>query len=133
MRSSRAQLCKQQLTMDSVSANRRGAAVDLAIAIGFFFVCYLSEPRLDPILRHGRGLAMAFATAAYQFGFEGLAPLTIMAVRRERFSDYGFTRRGTAKSVAMALVLAVAYDLGMSCMPVRGCGFRCAGSRQSAC
>src|SRR5208337_149724 len=74
----------------------------------------LSEPRLDPILRHGRGLAMAFATAAYQFGFEGLAPLTIMAVRRERFSDYGFTRRGTAKSVAMALVLAVAYDLGMS-------------------
>lgn len=35
--------------------NRRTAVIDLAIAIGFFVVCYASEPLLDPLLRHGRG------------------------------------------------------------------------------
>lgn len=100
--------------MDSVPANRRGAAIDLVIAIGFFFVCYLSEPALDPLLRHGRGLKVAFAAAAYQFAFEGLALLVIMAIRHEHFSDYGFTGRGTVKSLVLAMVLTVLYDLAMS-------------------
>ena len=94
--------------------NRRTAMIDLAIAIAFFVVCYASEPVLDPLLRHGHGLVMVFAAATYQFMFEGLALLLIMLVRRERFSDYGFTWRNAGKSVALALVLAAVYDLAMS-------------------
>jgi hypothetical protein len=99
---------------DAVFITRRTAAVDLAIVITFFLACYASISFLDPILRHGRGLAMVFATAAYQFTFEGVAALLIMAVRRERFSDYGFTRRNAGKSVALGLALAGIYDLAMS-------------------
>jgi len=96
------------------SQNRRAAVIDLAIAIAFFAVCYASEPVLDPFLRHGRGLAMVFALATYQFLFEGFAPLLIMRIRHERFSDYGFAWRNAGKSVALAFALAVAYDLAMS-------------------
>lgn len=46
---------------------RRAAAVDLALIIAFFVACYASMPVLDPILGNGRGLAMVFAIAAYQF------------------------------------------------------------------
>jgi hypothetical protein len=94
--------------------NRRTAVIDLAIAIGFFVVCFASEPLLDPLLRHGRGLVMVFALAAYQFMFEGLALLLIMGIRHERFSDYGFTWHNAGKSIALALVLAGLYDLAMS-------------------
>src|ERR1039457_3472836 len=94
--------------------NRRAAAIDLAIAIAFFVVCYAANPVLDPLLRHGRGLVMVLAAATYQFMFEGLALLLIMLVRHERFSDYGFTWRNAGKSVALALVLAAVYDLAMS-------------------
>jgi hypothetical protein len=94
--------------------NRRTAVIDLAIAIGFFVVCYASEPLLDPLLRHGRGLVMVFALATYQFMFEGLALLLIMRIRHERFSDYGFTWHNAGKSIALALVLAGLYDLAMS-------------------
>ncbi|HYM74794.1 MAG TPA: hypothetical protein VE377_02355 [Candidatus Dormibacteraeota bacterium] len=69
---------------------------------------------LDPILRKGRGLAMVFVLAAYQFTFEGVAPLVIMVVRRERFSDYGFTRRSAGRSCALGFALAIVYDLAMS-------------------
>ena len=96
------------------SANRRTAVTDLAIAIAFFVVCYAGEPVLDPLLRHGRGLAMVVALATYQFMFEGLALLFIMRIRHERFSDYGFTWHGAGKSVALALALAGVYDLALS-------------------
>lgn len=69
---------------------------------------------MDPLLRKGHGLAMVFAAAAYQFTFEGVAPLVIMAIRRERFSDYGLTRRNAGRSVALGLILAGIYDLSMS-------------------
>jgi hypothetical protein len=98
----------------SPKTNRRTAALDLGILISFFLACYVSEPILDPILRNGRGLGMVFATAAYQFTFEGVAPLAIMAMRRECFSDYGLTRRNVCRSVALGLVLAGMYDLAMS-------------------
>jgi hypothetical protein len=75
-------------------ANRRTAVIDLAIAIAFFVVCYAGEPALDPLLRHGRGLAVVVALATYQFMFEGLAVLFVMRIRHERFSDYGFTWHG---------------------------------------
>lgn len=97
-----------------VLENRRKAGIDLAIAIAFFAVCYATEPVLDPLLRQGHGLVMVFAVASYQFMFEGLAPILIMGVRHERFSDYGFTWRNAGKSVVLALVLAGIYDLAMS-------------------
>src|ERR1039458_3421424 len=97
-----------------VPVGRRAAVIDLAIAIAFFVVCYVSEPVLDPLLRRGHGLVMGFALATYQFMFEGLALLLIMGIRHERFSDYGFSARNAGKSVALALVLAGIYDLAMS-------------------
>lgn len=93
---------------------RRAAAVDLALIIAFFVACYASMPVLAPILRNGRGLAMVFAIAAYQFSFEGVAPLLIMAIRRERFADYGLTRGNITQSLALGLLLAAIYDLAMS-------------------
>jgi hypothetical protein len=102
------------LIVHRAAKTRSAAAIDLAIVVVFFFVCYLSEPVLDPLLRRGRGLGMAFALAAYQFTFEGVAPLVIMAMRHERFSDYGFIRRNAVKSVVLALLLAMIYNAGMS-------------------
>lgn len=93
---------------------RRRAALDLGIVIAFFLAVYGSLPFLDPILRKGSGLAMAFATAAYQFTFEGVAPLLVMSFRRERFAEYGFTRCNIARSLALGLALAAIYDLAFS-------------------
>jgi hypothetical protein len=98
----------------TVQRLRRSAAIDLAIVIVVFAVGYLSVPFLNPILRHGHGLPMAFAAAAFQFLLEGLAPLALMALRREPFSDYGLTRRNLGLSLALGLALAVLYDLALS-------------------
>jgi len=94
--------------------SRRSAASDLFITVAFFLACDASIPLLNPVLRHGHGLGMAFAAAAYQFTFEGVAPLLIMAFRRERFSAYGLNGRNAGKSLALALLLAVIYDIAMS-------------------
>ncbi len=99
---------------ETVTKTRRTAAADLVIVIAFFLALYATMPFLDPILRKGHGLAMVFAIASYQFAFEGVAPLFIMAIRRERFSDYGFTRSNAARSLALGLALAAIYDLAMS-------------------
>jgi hypothetical protein len=104
----------EQGPAETASKIRRASAVDLAIVIAFFLALYTSLPVLDPILRNGRGLAMVFAIAGYQFGFEGVAPLLVMAIRRERFSDYGFTRSKVARSLALGLALAAINDLAMS-------------------
>jgi hypothetical protein len=98
----------------NATGTRRAAAMDLLVIIGFFFLCYSSLPFMDPLLRRGHGLLTVFALAAYQFLFEGLAPLAIIAARRERFSDYGFTRRNLAKSLALAVILAAVYDAILS-------------------
>jgi hypothetical protein len=94
--------------------NRRAAAIDLSIVIGFFLACSAAEPALDPLLRQGRGLAGILALASYQFACEGVAPLLIMIVRHERPSRYGFGRRNTVRSLALGLALAAIYNLAMS-------------------
>jgi hypothetical protein len=94
--------------------SRKSAAVDLAILITFFFACSLSLPWLAPMLRRGQGLGMVLAAASYQFTFEGFAPLLIMAFRHERFAGLGFARKNLGRSLAMALGLAVVYDLLLS-------------------
>jgi hypothetical protein len=95
-------------------SRRSTAAIDLSIAIVFFLACASFEPMLDPILRNGHGLAMVLAAALFQFACEGLAPLVIMAIRHERFSNYRFTGSNWSKSVALSLVLAGIYDLALS-------------------
>jgi hypothetical protein len=93
---------------------RLSGAVDLAIVIVVFGVGFLSVPFVNPILRQGHGLSMAFAAAFYQFLLEGLAPLTLMALRREPFSDYGLIRRNIGQSLALGLGFAIVYDLALS-------------------
>jgi hypothetical protein len=90
------------------------AAIDLSVAIAFFLACSAVEPALDPVLRQGRGLSGVLALAGYQFACEGLAPLVIMIVRRERLSSYGIVRRNAGKSIALGLALAALNDITMS-------------------
>jgi len=94
--------------------SRQSSATDLCIVLVFFLVCYTTESALDPLLRRGGGLQGVLALAAYQFMFEGFAPLFVLRIRRERFADYGFTRHNLGKSVALALILAVVNDLVVS-------------------
>lgn len=94
--------------------SRISAVADLAVAIGVFAIVSATVPFLNPILRHGKSLAFAFAAAAYQFLAEGLAPLGLMWLRREPFHDYGLVRRNLWKSLALGLALAVLYDLALS-------------------
>jgi hypothetical protein len=94
--------------------DRGSAAMDLVIVIFVFAAGSLSVPFLNPILRNGHGLIMVFAAAAFQFLLEGLAPLTLMALRREPFSDYGLIRRNVGWSLALGLAFALFYDLVLS-------------------
>jgi hypothetical protein len=94
--------------------DRRSAAIDLVIVIFVFAAESLSVPLLNPILRNAHGLIMVFAAAAFQFLLEGLAPLTLMALRREPFSDYGLIRRNVGRSLALGLAFALLYDLVLS-------------------
>lgn len=94
--------------------SRVSATVDLAIVLVVFAIGSLSVPFVNPILRQGHSLSVAFAAAVFQFLLEGLAPLTLMALRRERFSCYGLVRRNLGPSLALGLALAVVYDLALS-------------------
>jgi hypothetical protein len=104
----------QPVLQQPVPVSRRAAAIDLTIALAFFLICNAAEPALDPVLRRGHGLAGVLALAAYQFTLEGLAGLVIIAIRHERFSQYGFNVRNLGKSLLLAFVLAGTYDLALS-------------------
>jgi hypothetical protein len=95
-------------------SERFSATVDLAIVLGVFTIGSLAVPFVNPILRKGHGLPGAFTAAAFQFVLEGLAPLTLMALRRERFSCYGLIRSNLGRSLGVGLALAVVYDLVLS-------------------
>ena len=99
---------------DSGAVDRSRAIVDLVVILAVFGLMSLSIPWLNPILRRGHGLPVFFAASAYQFTIEGAAPLALMWLRRERFSDYGFVRRGLWRSLALGLALALVYDAGLS-------------------
>lgn len=90
------------------------AAVDLATILVVFAIGFLAVPFVNPILRQGHSLSGVFTAAAFQFLLEGLAPLTLMALRRERFSYYGIIRRNLGRSLSLGLALAVVYDLVLS-------------------
>jgi len=94
--------------------SRISAAVDLGIVLVVFAIGSLSVPFVNPILRQGRSLSAAFTAAAFQFFLEGMAPLTLMVLRREGFSCYGLIRHNLWRSLGLGLALAVVYDLGLS-------------------
>jgi hypothetical protein len=99
---------------DINATDRSKAVVDLIVVIVVFGTMSLSIPWLNPLLRRGQGIGFFFASAIYQFMIEGAAPLTLMLVRHEPFSDYRLIRRGLWRSFALGLALAVVYDAGLS-------------------
>ena len=101
-------------TMKTLTTNRRESAIDLGVALGVVLVSLRCIPALTAVFRHLSTLAAVLMLAAFQFGSEGLVPLILMALRGERFSDYGFNRRNLGKSIALAVCLVVAYDLALS-------------------
>lgn len=93
---------------------RSQAFTDLVFAAGV--VC-VSLPWASPSkssFRYMSGLTAVLMLAAFQFAVEGLVPLLLIAVRRERLSAYGFTMRNAGKCVAFAVMFAAAYDLVLS-------------------
>lgn len=100
--------------MQLQTRSRISNAVDLGIVLAVFAGGSLSVPFVNPMLRQGHSLSAAFTAAAFQFCLEGLAPLTLMAVRREGFPCYGLIRRNLWRSLGLGLALAVVYDLGLS-------------------
>jgi hypothetical protein len=96
------------------TANRREAAIDLGVALGIVLLSLACMPTLTPVFRRVTGLAAVLVLTAFQFASEGLAPLILIAIRGERFSDYGFNWRKVGNSIALALLLAAVYDLALS-------------------
>lgn len=94
--------------------NRRSAAIDFALTIGVVLASIPLASALTPLFRRASGLAAALALASLQFGTEGMLPLILITLRRERFSDYGFTRHNAGKSIVTALILAAVNDLALS-------------------
>jgi hypothetical protein len=97
-----------------MTATRSSAAVDLAIAVSVTLICGFSIPAITPALKRLGGMREVFALAMFQFTAEGLAVLLLMAIRRERLSNYGFSSRGVLKSVAIAVLFAIIYDAALS-------------------
>jgi|CZKR01.1.fsa_nt_gi hypothetical protein len=100
--------------MRTPTTNRRDAAIDFGVALGVVLVSLRCIPLLTAVFRHLSAPAAVFILAAFQFAAEGLVPLILMAIRGERFSDYGFNWRNLGRSIALAVCLVVAYDLALS-------------------
>jgi hypothetical protein len=95
-------------------SERRNAAIDLCVVLAVFVAVSLTLPILNPLLRRGHGLGGAFLLSCYQFSIEGLAPFALILWRRESAADFGLQRRRVGRSLALALLLAAIYDIGLS-------------------
>jgi hypothetical protein len=93
---------------------RSGALTDLILALGVVLVSLPWASPSNSLFRRISGLGAVLALAAFQFTAEGLVPLLLIKVRRERLSGFGYKSRNAGKSVAFAVVLAAAYDLALS-------------------
>ncbi len=101
-------------TIPPPAGARRRAAMDLGVPVGVVLASLICTPALIPILRRLTGLSFVLALAAFQFSAEGLVPIIVIAIRRERFSDFGFNRLNLGRSIALALFLTIIYDIAMS-------------------
>ncbi len=90
-------------TIPQQAGTRRRAAMDLAFSVAVVLASLICAPSLIPLWRHLTGVSFALALAAFQFSAEGLVPLIITAIRRERFSDFGFNRLNLGRSVGLAV------------------------------
>jgi hypothetical protein len=90
------------------------ALTDIILAVGVVLVSLPWASPSNSLFRGKTGLTAVLMLAAYQFTAEGLVPLLLIAARRERLSDFGFTLRNAGKSVMFAVILAAAYDLALS-------------------
>jgi len=97
-----------------MAGTRPSAAVDLAIAVSVTLICGFSIPAITPALNRLGGMREVFALALFQFTAEGLVVLLLIAIRRERLSNYGFRSRGVLKSVAIAVLFTMIYDAALS-------------------
>jgi hypothetical protein len=98
----------------SPKKTRLAAVTDLGAVVAVLVVGSLAVPVVNPVLRQGRSLSVAFAAAGFQFLLEGLMPVALMALRREPLSSYGFVQRNLGRSLGLGLALAVVYDLALS-------------------
>jgi hypothetical protein len=96
------------------TSSRANAAIDLGVTLAVALMSLVFLRMLTPVFRGLTGLAFVLGLAAFQFSSEGLVPLILMAIRRERFSDYGFHWRKVGYSLALAVLLAAVYDLALS-------------------
>lgn len=90
------------------------AIADFGFVLAVFLLFSAALPRLDPVLRRGRGLPGVLSLAGYQFACEGLALVVVMVFRRETPADYGLRRANVVRSLGFAIGLACLYDLAMS-------------------
>ena len=93
---------------------RSRAALDLTLSLVAFAICSVFVPYLNPRLRAAHGFGFVLATALYQFCAEGLIPLSLLAIRREAFATYGFTRKKLRASLRLGIILAIVYDIALS-------------------
>ncbi|MDR3739764.1 MAG: hypothetical protein P4L40_12190 [Terracidiphilus sp.] len=96
------------------SRMRPKAAFDLTILLLVFAASSVCIPFLNPILRSAHGFQFIFAMVLFQFCAEGLVPLTLMLIRQESFSRYGFTWNRLWPSLSLGLFLGILYDAAMS-------------------
>lgn len=94
--------------------NRWEAAIDFSLALIVVLASIPCIPALTFAYRRLNGVTAVLALATFQFATEGLVPLILIAIRRERFSDYGFHGRNIGNSIRLAAILAVVYDLALS-------------------
>ena len=94
--------------------SRRSAAIDLALTAGVVLASIPLASSLTPIFRRSSGLPAVLALASLQFGAEGVIPLILITLRRERFSDYGFTKCNAGKSIVTGVILTAVNDLVLS-------------------
>ncbi len=101
-------------TISQHAGTRRRAAMDLTISVGVVLISLICTPPLIPIVRRLTGLSFVLVLATFQFSAEGLVPLMVIAIRRQRFSDFGFNWLNLSRSIALAVLLTIVYDIAMS-------------------
>ena len=96
------------------SGERAKAALDLTLSLLAFALSFVFVPRLNPFLRAAHGFRFVLATVLYQLCAESIVPVTLLLLRRESFSQYGFCTRRIFSSMALGVVLALLYNTGIS-------------------
>jgi len=93
---------------------RSKAITDLMLAVSVVLVSLPWASPSNSLFRHWSGLTALLMLAAFQLTVEGLVPLALIAIRRERLSGFGIAWRNAGKSLAFGVVFATVNDLALS-------------------